>query len=82
MAASWIGIQTKFQIATDSEGKPVTLQSKLDGALPKYCHYALLLLCWWLMAKKGISAIKILLLMIIVGIAGTLIGFFGTPPSA
>ena len=33
------------------------------------------------MAKKGISAIKILLLMIIVGIAGTLIGFFGTPPA-
>ena len=81
MAASWIGLQTKIKIADDSEGNPVTLQSKLDGALPKVLPLCFVLLCWWLMAKKGISAIKILLLMIIVGIAGTLIGFFGTPPA-
>ena len=55
---------------------PVLLQEKLDGAFPGVLTLLFVLGCWWLMAKKGISPIKIMLLMVVVALVGVLVGFF------
>lgn len=77
MAASWVNITTPLQIATNSEGEPVMLQSNLDGAFPKILTMLFVVLCWWLQAKKGMSPIKVLLLMAVVAFCGSVIGILG-----
>ena len=61
---------------TGTQEVPVLLQEKLDGAFPGVLTLLFLLGCWWLMAKKAISPIKIMLLMVVVAIVGVLVGFF------
>lgn len=52
MAGSWVNITSAVQIATDSEGKAVMLQQKLDGAFPGILTMLFVLFAWWLMAEK------------------------------
>lgn len=61
---------------TGTQEVPVLLQEKLDGAVPGVLTLLFVLGCWWLMAKKAISPIKIMLLMVVVAIVGVLVGFF------
>ena len=61
---------------TGTQEVPVLLQEKLDGAFPGVLILLFVLGCWWLMAKKAISPIKIMLLMVVVAIVGVLVGFF------
>ena len=61
---------------TGTKEVPVLLQEKLDGAFPGVLTLLFVLGCWWLMAKKAISPIKIMLLMVVVAIVGVLVGFF------
>ncbi len=77
MAASWVNITTPLQIATNSEGEPVMLQANLDGAFPKILTMLFVVFCWWLQAKKGMSPIKVLLLMAVIAFAGSCIGILG-----
>ena len=61
---------------TGTQEVPVLLQEKLDGAFPGVLTLLFVLGCWWLMAKKAVSPIKIMLLMVVVAIVGVLVGFF------
>ena len=61
---------------TGTQEVPVLLQEKLDGAFPGVLTLLFVLGCWWLMAKKAISPIKIMLLMVVLAIVGVLVGFF------
>ena len=76
MAASWVNITTSIQVATKSDGTPLMLNDNLDGAFPKVLTMVFVLFAWWLMAKKNISPIKVLLLMAVVGFVGSVIHFF------
>ena len=77
MAASWVAISTNIVIAQYSTGADITLGSKLDGAFPKLLTCVFVLFCWWLMAKKGMSPVKCLLLMVVIGFVGSVIGLLG-----
>lgn len=77
MAASWVSISTPIVIAQDSTGADVLLQDKLDGAFPKVLTCAFVLFAWWLMAKKNMSPIKVLLLFVVIGFVGSVIGLIG-----
>ena len=77
MAASWVNISTPLQIATDSEGNPVMLIDKLNGAFPGVLTCLFVLFAWWLMAKKNITPIKVLLLFVVIGFVGSVVGVIG-----
>jgi len=80
MAGTWVSIRTSVvltkSIAADGTSTNVLLQDKLDGAFPGILTMLFVLLCWWLMAKKKVSPIKVMLYMIIIAFVGVLIGFF------
>ena len=71
MAGSWVNITSAVQIATDSEGKAVMLQQKLDGAFPGILTMLFVLFAWWLMAKKNVTPIKVLILFVVIGFLGS-----------
>lgn len=53
------------------------LQANLDGAFPKILTMVFVILCWWMMAKKGMTPIKTLLIMAIVAFVGSVCGILG-----
>lgn len=77
MAASWVTVSSPIVIAQDSTGADVTLLSRLDGAFPKLLTCAFVLLAWYLQAKRNLSAVKVLILFMIIGFAGSCIGLLG-----
>lgn len=82
MAASWVSISTNLVIAQsydEATGKyvDVTLGEKLDGAFPKVLTCAFVLFAWWLMAKKNITPVKVLLLFVVIGFVGSVAGLIG-----
>lgn len=73
MAASFISVGTGIQFTV---GESVTtLQSILDGIMPQILSLGLILGVVALL-RKGVTANKILLGIIVVGIAGALLGIF------
>ena len=74
--ASWVNVTTSLQLK-DSTGKVfLNLQKQLDSIFPGLLTVIVTLLCWWLMAKKHVSAIWTMIILIGVAIVGVLVGFF------
>ncbi len=74
MGATWVNVSSKVQIATNSEGEAVMLIQKLDSAYPKVLTLLFILFAWWLMAKKNVTPVKVLLLMVVIALVGSIIG--------
>ena len=74
--ASWVNVTTSLQLK-DSTGKVfLNLQKQLDSIYPGLLTVMVTLLCWWLMAKKHVSAIWTMIILIGVALVGVLVGFF------
>ena len=74
--ASWVNVTTSLQLK-DSTGKGfLNLQKQLDSIFPGLLTVIVTLLCWWLMAKKHVSAIWTMIILIGVALVGVLVGFF------
>ena len=54
----------------------MVLQDKLDSVFPGLLTAIFVIFCWWLMAKKQMSPIKVMLLLVVIAFAGVLVGFF------
>ncbi|OCN05852.1 PTS fructose transporter subunit IID [Erysipelotrichaceae bacterium MTC7] len=77
MSGSWVSITTAWTLTAEGAKEPYfNLQKSLDGAFPGVLTMLFVLLCWWLMSKKGVSPIKVMLLMVVIAFAGVFIGFF------
>ena len=76
VAATWVPVKTAFQLK-DSSGKAfLVLQDQLDGVYPGLLTALFIVFCWWLIAKKNLSPIKVMLLLVVVAFIGVLLGFF------
>ena len=74
--ASWVNVTTSLQLK-DSTGKVfLNLQKQLDSIFPGLLTVIVTLLCWWLMAKRHVSAIWTMIILIGVALVGVLVGFF------
>ena len=72
VAATWVNITTAMTLPGGG-----TLQGTLDGIFPKLLPLGFTLLCWWLMAKKKVSPIVTMLILLAVAFIGAAVGFFG-----
>ena len=52
------------------------LQDKLNQVFPGLLTAIFVIACWFLMAKKRMSPIKVMLLLVVVAFEGALLGFF------
>jgi mannose/fructose/N-acetylgalactosamine-specific phosphotransferase system component IID len=77
MCGSWLSVTTPLVVATNSEGNPVLLQNNLDGAFPGILSMLAVLFCWFMMAKKNVSPIKMMVIMVVVGVVGSVCGILG-----
>lgn len=76
VAATWVSVKTSFQLKSAS-GKPfLVLQDKFDSVYPGFLTALVIVFCWWLMAKKNFSPIKVMLLLVVIAFVGVVTGFF------
>jgi len=52
------------------------MQDQFDGVYPGLLTALFIVFCWWLMAKKNFSPIKVMLILVVVAFVGVLVGFF------
>ena len=83
-AASLLGVFVVGALTSNYGGTTIapvlengkTVQSILDGILPKMIPLALTMLCYFLMKKKGWTPVKCIAALIVLGLVGALIGIF------
>ncbi|RLK64221.1 PTS system mannose/fructose/sorbose family transporter subunit IID [Atopobacter sp. AH10] len=76
VAATWVPVTTAFQLKNAS-GKPfLVLQDQLNGVYPGFLTAFFVVFCWWLMAKKNLSPLKVMGLLVVIAFVGVLVGFF------
>lgn len=76
VTAMWINIQTSFQMLNSEGGVIVDLQSTLDSVYPKILSPVFVILCWYLLSKKRMSPVVVMLILVAIAFVGVLVGFF------
>ena len=76
VSATWVSVTTSLQLLNE-EGEPyLVLQDKLNDVFPGLLTAVFIIICLFLMAKKKMSPIKVMLLLVVVAFLGVLVGFF------
>lgn len=76
VTAMWIDIQTSFQMLNSEGGVIVDLQSTLDSVYPKILSPVFVILCWYLLSKKRMSPVVVMLILVAIAFVSVLVGFF------
>ncbi|MGO2083075.1 PTS system mannose/fructose/sorbose family transporter subunit IID [Vagococcus sp.] len=73
VAASYVNVDLKAKVAL--RGAEIDIQSILDGIFPKLLPLAIIFGSWYLMSKKKVSPVKLILIYFIVAFVGVGIGY-------
>ena len=76
VAATWVSVQTSLKLLNDAGEPYLVLQDKLNDVFPGLLTSVFIIVCWFLMAKKKMSPIKVMLILVAVAFVGVLVGFF------
>ncbi|KRL83362.1 PTS system mannose fructose sorbose family IID component [Ligilactobacillus apodemi DSM 16634 = JCM 16172] len=76
VAATWVPINTALKLRNSSGKVYLDLQNQLNSVYPSFLTALFIIFCWWLMAKKNMSPIKVMLLLVVIALIGVLTGFF------
>lgn len=74
ISASYVNLSTKLVFKSGNVN--IQFQKLLDNIFPKLLPFILVILAWYLMTKKKVSPINIMLIMLIVAVVGVLLGVF------
>lgn len=75
--ATWVSVSTSFTLTAEGATEPyLNLQKTLDSVYPGFLTAAFVMLCWYLLAKRKMSPIKVMLLLVVIAFVGVLVGFF------
>ncbi|MBV1708628.1 MAG: PTS system mannose/fructose/sorbose family transporter subunit IID [Erysipelothrix sp.] len=76
LAASWIGVSTALQFPLGEGNPPLILQNTLNSIFPNVLSLLTVLFCWWLMTKRKMSPITVMLILVGIAFVGVLLGVF------
>lgn len=77
VSATWVSVKTSLQLISAETGEAyVVLQDQLDAVFPGLLTTLFIIFCWFLMSKKQMSPIKVMLLLVVIAFVGVLVGFF------
>ena len=77
VSATWISVTTSFTMTAAGAKKPfLDLQKTLDGVYPGLLTAVFVVGCWYLLSKKKMSPIKVMLLLVVIAFIGVFVGFF------
>lgn len=74
ISASYVNLSMKLFYKSGNVN--IEFQKLLDNIFPKLLPFLLVILTWYLMSRKNISALKMMIILLIIAIAGVLLGIF------
>ena len=76
LSASYVKLTTPLQFAESPDADPVVLQEIIDGVFPNLLGLLLVIGCWYLLSKKGVSVTKMIFglmaVVLVLGLVGIL----------
>ncbi len=79
VAATWIHVTTAFSMTAEGADKPfLELQKTLDGVFPNILSAFFVIFCWYLLAKRKMSPVVVMLILVVIAFVGVITGFFNT----
>lgn len=75
VAASYVKLDTGLEFIT-KDGVNIHVQQMLDGIFPQLLPLLVVLGTWYLMAKRGVSPVKAMVLLLVLAAAGVSSGLF------
>ena len=75
VAASYVKLGTGMEFIT-KDGVNIHVQQMLDGIFPQLLPLVVVLGTWYLMAKRGVSPVKAMVLLLILAALGVATGLF------
>ena len=66
VAANWVSVKTSFELTNEAGEVYLSLQDKLDSVFPGLLTAIFIVACWFLMSKKKMSPIKVMLLLVLI----------------
>lgn len=76
VGASYVNLNLAFKIGEMEGSEGIVANDMINGIFPKLLPLLVVLFAWWLMAKKNVSAIKMLIAFFIIALIGVGIGIF------
>lgn len=76
VSATWVSVTTSLTLYNDAGEPYLELQNKLNEVFPGLLTAVFIVICWFLMAKKQMSPIKVMLLLVVAAFVGVFVGFF------
>ena len=77
LSATYVALSTPLTIAGVEGADDTVVQSILDGILPNLLPLGLVLLCYYLMSKKKVSPMMLILILFVGGTALSALGILG-----
>ena len=77
LSATYVAMSTSLVIPGVEGADETVVQGILDGILPGILPLALVLICYYLMTKKKISAMMLILILFVAGTVLSLLGILG-----
>ncbi len=74
LVANFGGTTTRIVFANGDS--PISLQAQLDQIMPKMIPFALTMLCYYLIKKKNFTAVKVIVVLLVIGIVGAMFGIW------
>ena len=76
LSASYVKLSTPLSFAASADATPVVLQDVINGIFPNLLSLLLVLGCWYLLSKKGVSVTKAIFglmgVVVVLGLIGIL----------
>ena len=76
LSASYVKLSTPLSFAASADATPVVLQDVINGIFPNLLSLLLVLGCWYLLSKKGVSVTKAIFglmgIVVVLGLIGIL----------
>lgn len=74
IAANYVNLGTKLSYLDGAVN--INVQNILDGIFPKLLPFSIVLLVYYLMTKKKLSSLKVMIILLIISILGVTLGIF------
>ncbi len=76
VGASFVSLKLNFQIGATADNAGIVANDMVNSIYPKLLPLFVIILSWWLMSKKGVSSLKMILVFLAIAMAGVAIGVF------
>lgn len=73
VGATWVSITCSPNLVLPGGGK---FQDTLDGIYPHLLPMVFIIFCWYMMTKKKVNPIVMMLILVVIAFVGVVIGFF------